>query len=500
MTVGEIVAKLREKLALIEKYEHALSIVNFDFETVCPGRAKEDESEVINLLDGELFALLSSEEMKSLILELYRRRDELDDPLDRTLAEHLYEDLRKIINVSPELDRRSSEIFSGAYIAWERAKQAADYSLFRESLEKAVGVQKELIATRSDRSPDDYDEMLGDCEPGMLQADLDPFFERLKSGLIDLLGSIKKSRKVIREDFLRRPVPIWRQEAFSRYLLETIGYDLSRGAVATTEHPFTLGIARQDVRVTTHYHEDDVFSNMYSIIHEGGHAIFMQNEPAEDHDHYINDRVTNGMHESVSRFFENVVGRSRAFIHLIYPEFQKLFPEIADVSERELYEGVNVVRPSLIRTEADEVTYCLHIIIRYEMEKLICSGKADFDKLNSLWADLYEEYLGIRPGNDREGILQDVHWSSGLGYFPSYAMGNCYNAMYLERMKAEFDLDGAIGQGDFAKINGWLSENVFGKANRLSPKEWILGVAGRPISPDAFLSYLRNKYSEIYGF
>ena len=251
--------------------------------------------------------------------------------------------------------------------------------------------------------------------------------------------------------------------------------------------------------MTTHYYPNAFASSMYSIIHEGGHALFGQLQPAEHHDHHIDNRMTMGQHESVSRFYENRIGRSRAFISLIYPKMKEIFPGLLDgVSEEEVYEALNIVEPSLIRTESDEFTYTFHIIIRYEIEKAFMSGEAKTEDLPRLWNEKYEKYLGVRPAGDADGVLQDVHWSFGFGYFPTYALGNMYNAMYFNRMKSELDVDHLIRSGDFGAVNGWMKENVFSKANVLAPKEWIKDITGREFTPKDFLDYLEEKYGELY--
>ena len=495
----EKLALFKEKMALIRKYSHALGILSFDFETIAPEQSREQEAEVMDFFSNELFKIANSDEMKSLIVELYEGRASIEDPLDVALVEKWYDQYQKLKNITPEMDLKMNQVRSKAYTAWLKAKQSADYSLFRDVFAEVVDIQRQAIALRDNKLPDYYDNCLDDCEKGLLQADLDPFFAELKAGLIDLLGRIQKSKHAIRRDFLTRSVPIYKQEAFSRYLLELNGYDFSKGALSTTEHPFTIDIAEYDSRVTTHYHENLFVSNIFSVIHEGGHAIFMQNERKEDHDHFINDYITNGMHESVSRFYENVVGRSEAYIHLIYPKFHELFAdELGDVTERELYEAVNIVEPSLVRTEADEVTYGLHVIIRYEMEKGIASGRILPADASRVWNTLYKEYLGVDVGNDAEGILQDVHWTGGFGYFPSYAIGNCYNAMYYRRMQREIGVDDLVAKGDFEAIKAWLKENVFAEANVLTPKEWLRKITGESLSPAAFLDYLDKKYTDLY--
>ena len=492
--------KLYTKLELLRKYYYALGVINFDLETICPEGAKEDEGEIFEFFANESFKIRNSQEVNDLICELYEVKDQLSE-LDRSLIEKKYDEYLKSKNITPEMDMEMNKIFTKSSLDWHKAKTQSDYNLFKDSLKSVVEITRKAVDLRENKLPDFYDNLLNDCEIGLLQCDLDPFFDELKKGLTELIGKIKNSKKVIRKDFLTRKAPIHKQEEFSNYLLKLNGFDFNRGCISTTEHPFTSDVAKNDARVTTHYYEDAVLSNVYSVIHEGGHAIFMQNEPEEDYAHFINDYITNGMHESVSRFYENVIGRSKEYVSLIFPKFQEIFKdEFSDVTEREFYEAINIVEPSLIRTEADEVTYGLHIIIRYELEKAMCRGEISFDDLPAAWNKKYEEYLGVTPDCDKNGVLQDVHWSSGFGYFPSYAIGNAYNAMYSEKLKRDIDFYGAIRKGDFALINGWMKENVFKKANRLSPKEWIKDLTGEALTPKYFIEYLNKKYADIYEF
>ena len=491
--------KLNKKLEMIRLYEHAIGIMSFDFETSVPKVAMEEEGNTMSFFSNQSFKIENSKAFKELVINLYQELNELDY-LDQILVKNLYEDYLKTKNITPKMELEMSKIYNLAYIDWLNAKEKKDYKLFIPSFKKIIEISKKQIELRDPaiKLPNLYDNYLNDCEKGLLQKDLDVFFNELKEGLIDLINKIKNSKKQIRSDFLNRIVPIYKQEIFSKYLLNLNGFDFNRGMLSTTEHPFTTSIAIDDARVTTHYHEDMVLSNIYSIIHEGGHAIFMQNEPKEDHKHFINDHITNGMHESVSRFFENVIGRSKAYVHLIYPKFIETFDEFKDVTERELYEAINIVTPSLIRTEADEVTYGLHIVIRYEMEKKLASGELKVEDASKEWNRLYKEYLGVDVSNDAEGILQDVHWTGGFGYFPSYAIGNAYNAMYLKEFKKVHNFDELIEKGDFKTINEWLKENVFKEANHLEPKEWIKKITNKSLTAKDFLEYLNEKYKDIY--
>lgn len=491
--------ELKKRMEHIRKYAHALAILSFDFETVCPKDGYDDQSQIIDFFSNESFKLLNDKEMQNLIVSLYEKKSQIENELDKRLVEKLYKNYLKKKNITDEFDLEMNQVFSKAGINWLKAKKADDYSMFKDSLKRVVEITKKEISLREKRFDNVYDNLLDDCEEGVLTADLDPFFETLKKGIIELLDKIKKSNHKTRTDFLQRKVPIYKQQEFSSYLLKLNGFDINRGHISQTEHPFTSYISKDDVRVTTHYYENMVFSSIYSVIHECGHGLFMQNERAVDFNHFINNSVTNGMHESVSRFYENIIGRSREYIELIYPKFIQIFKEeFSDVTKEELYEAVNIVKPSLIRTEADEVTYSLHIIIRYEIEKKLINGSLSFDEIKNEWNRLYKEYLGVKVTSDATGILQDVHWTSGFGYFPSYSLGNAYNAMYVKELNKAMNLKEEVKKGNFKKINKWMSDNVFYYANILSPKEWLLKITKRELTATDYLEYLNNKYKDIY--
>ena len=501
-TVKEALERVQATLAQAEKYEHAAAIAEFDMETICPPKGMEEQGEIAAMLSNEAFKLIKDEAFIRDAELLYEKRDELEE-LDRVMAELLHRDYLKVKNISPELNHEFTLIYNKAYVSWLEAKKASDFSRFAPSLKEVLGADLKAVGLR-EKTPENeglsaYDQLLDDYERGMTSEVLDKCFETCKARLLPLLKKIQASPKKIRTDFLERPVTDEQQAKMARYLLELMHYDFERGAFTTTEHPFTSGLGRNDVRVTTHYYPERFASSLYSIVHEGGHALFDMNQPMENHDHFITEGKTLGMHESVSRFYENRIGRSRAFIRLIYPKVCEIFPQVMeDVSEEELYEAMNLVTPSLIRTEADEFTYTFHIIIRYEIEKMLVGGEIGVDEVPAIWNAKYEEYLGVRPESDSEGALQDVHWSSGFGYFPTYAIGNMYNSMYFNRMRKEIDVEAAIEAGDFETLNGWMAEHVFKKADRLAPAEWIREITGRDFGPDDFLDYLEAKYSELY--
>ena len=499
MSYEEDLKKMYEHLEKLKKLAYVYHVLNFDLETKCPVKNMNCASDSLNVISSQIFDLTNEKEYIDLVVSLHAKRDEAKDVYEKTLIDNLYKSYIREKNVSKELDDLASKVYSNSYIDWLNAKKNKDYSLFEPSLEKVKEIQQKLIDTREDKKDNYYDTAFSDYERGLTSKDLDKLFGELRDGIVNLLNRIKKSKHKIRTDFMSREVPIEKQEQFSNYILETMGFDFSRGCIATTEHPFTDTLSKDDTRVTTHYYLNQFVSNIFTIAHEGGHALFGQNQDDEDFNHYIDDSMTLGMHESVSRLYENILGRSKAFIHLIYPKFKEIFGDIFfDVSEEELYEAVNEVKPSLIRTEADELTYSLHIIIRYEIEKDIINNKVDLKDIKALWNKKYEEYLGVTPTNDSEGILQDVHWSSGFGYFPTYALGNIYNAMYYNSMKEKLDVDKLIRENKMDVILKYMTENVFKDANKLDSKTWIKKITNKDIDSSYFLKYLEDKYVELY--
>jgi len=495
---------IKDTMKDVRMYCHAANLLEFDQQTICPSKAMEQQGEIYAFLLNKAFVLQKDPAFVQAVIHLYDHRTEIEDKLDCVMVESLYLDHLRGKNITSEIQHEHSLVYNRAFVNWLSAKNASDFSLFATSLDEVREAQLKEESLNEARKATPYDTMLDYHECGITCSDLDETFEECKERLIPLLQKIKASKKKIRTDFLGRTVPEEAQRKMSEFLLKTMGFDFERGAYSTAEHPFTSGLGKFDARVTTHYYPNAFYSSMFSIIHEGGHALFEQNQPAEDFEHFIEFNKTMGMHESVSRFYENRIGRSREFISLIYPKCKELFPEVFhDVSEREFYEAMNIVQPSFIRTEADEFTYTFHIIIRYEMEKLMINGDDSGNMvattdLPKIWNDKYEKYLGICPTNDRDGILQDIHWTTGFGYFPAYAIGNMYNAMYFNRMKSEFDLSSAIKSGDFNTINQWMKNHVWAHADQEDPKTWIKNITGREFTPHDFLDYLEEKYGEIY--
>jgi carboxypeptidase Taq len=284
--------------------------------------------------------------------------------------------------------------------------------------------------------------------------------------------------------------------------MDLIGLDRDHVGLSTTEHPFTTSLGSHlDERITTHYFEDDFACSMYSVVHEGGHALYDTGSADDLAFTVLDGGVSMSIHESQSRFYENIIGRSRAFCSYVFPKLAELFPEHMEGRDaEEFYRGVNRVQPSLIRTEADEVTYSLHVMVRYELEKRIMAGELEVKDLPQEWNRMYKEYIGIDVPDDKHGVLQDSHWSSGLvGYFPSYALGNAYGAQFLAKMRESVDFDECISRGDFGPVNEWNRENIWKYGSLYKPSELLDRVLGEKFDPGYYIDYLVAKCTDVYG-
>ena len=341
--------------------------------------------------------------------------------------------------------------------------------------------------------------LLDQFEEGFFSETLDGFFTLLRKEIVPLLKRAEAGNSKIRTDFLRRSYDIEKQKEFNRFLAEYVGYDLNRGLIMESVHPFTDGLHMDNVRITTAYDEHAPESAIFSTIHESGHAIFEQGKDRAFE--LVPLSISMGLHESQSRMYENMIGRSEAFWKPIYPRLQALFPEnLSDVTLSEWIRAINRAEASLIRTESDELTYCLHIMVRYEAEKKLFNEGVPAEDLPKFWNALYKEYLGIEPPDDRQGVLQDVHWSQGaLGYFPSYAIGNAVAAQLYHTMDKEIGVEALLSNGEPLKIRDWLHDHVHVYGG-LKPVQTILkDVIGEAFDPKYYVEYLKEKFTKLYA-
>ena len=500
MNKEEILEKAKYYANYIKCYQYISMVFEFDHETIAPKNGLEEGDEAMSQLSNDIFKVFKSDDYTNFVKEAYEKRN-LFDKYQRRAFELNYRSFYKNINKTPEFQYEESLTVSRSFTIWREAKDKSDYSIFEPALSKAVDIVRKEIELRPYHFKTPYDTLLDDYEPGENEEFLDYFFSELKKGIIPLVKKINAKKEKIRTDFMSYKVAIPKQEKLAKYFLKFNGFDMDSGVLSTTEHPFTTFPSHHDVRVTTHYYENNFISNIFSVIHEGGHAIFAQNEPDKFYDIALAGNQTSAQHETISRFYENIIARNPNYIEKVYKKVQSSCgKKFKDVSLDEFYKAVNIVTPSLIRTESDELTYCLHIIIRYELEKDLINGKIETKGLNEEWNKKYLEYLGVKPSNDKEGILQDVHWSqASFGYFPSYALGNAYGAQILSTMKKELDIDETIKKGQMSKIKNWLKKNVFNSASLLDPSDWVKAITGEELNPKYYLDYLTEKYSKIYN-
>ena len=343
-----------------------------------------------------------------------------------------------------------------------------------------------------------YDYLLDKYEPKLTMADVDKFFGALRESLIPIIRRVTAAEPAD-ETALTVDFPIEKQRALSDELMRLLCLDRRQVGIGETEHPFTTSFTRNDVRITTHYHEKLFSSSMFSVIHEGGHALYEANTDPDFAYTSLGTGVSMAVHESQSRFYENMLGRSRAFVKRIAPTLRALNPALQAFDDETLYRAFNAAKPSLIRTEADELTYCLHIMVRYELEKRLFAGEITAKDLPGEWNRLYEEYLGVQVPSDREGVLQDSHWSGGsFGYFPSYALGSAYAAQLWAKMKEEFDPEEEIAKGDLTKINEWLRSRIWTYGCLYEPRALMEKAFGAPFDAKYYVEYLKNKYEALY--
>lgn len=478
-------------------YSLAASTIYTDQNTVAPKKGADRANAALSILSQRAFEIENDPETFEAI-EAYAKRLP-DGSLEKQEVELRLRNLRETRAVDPKLFGEYVQIRANSETTWHEAKEKSDYALFRPILEEVMKKTLELtsLSPRSNGT-NTYDLLLDQYEPGMDQAQYDAFFAVIKEELLPLIAKVA-SASPIDTTFLNQPRDLARQEKFADVLLDFFQANPERLAIGTTEHPFTNFHGHDDVRITTHYYPDQFLSAVLSTVHEYGHGLYHLQTNADFDETMLVNAVGTAAHESQSRLLENHIGRSDAFWKTMHPELVKLFPEFAEVSPAELARMINASFPSLIRTEADELTYPIHILIRYEIEKMMADGSLDYDKLPQIWADKYEQYLGVRPSSDKEGLLQDMHWSAGyLGYFPSYALGSAYAVQIFEAMARDFDVDKAIEDHDFGRIAKWLEDNVHHYGASKSMKDIVEEVSGKPFDPHIYTQYLKDKYTKLY--
>lgn len=479
-------------------YTHALGVMELDAATAAPSGSWEGRGVTTGILSEVMYNLIADPQNGDLITYLKEYATALNEVQLREV-EVLEKNYQQMNRIPAEEFVTFNVLRNDAQANWEKAKSAGDFSIFQPYLEKIIAFEKKFAGYYNASIPA-YDALLNEYEEGMTMEVLDAFFAQLRSAIVPL---VEKIRVQERPDyaFLHRTYPAEVQKKFSDLLMQTMQIDRNYCGIAESEHPFTMNFNNRDVRITTHYYEDNLLPSMYSVIHEGGHALYELGADDKYNHTMLSGGTSMGIHESQSRFYENLIGRSRAFASYIFPKMQELFPEqLSDTDADTFYRAINDVQPSLIRIEADELTYCLHIMVRYELEKQLISGCLEVKDVPAAWNRLYEEYLGVQVPNDTLGCLQDIHWSFGdLGYFPSYALGSAYGAQMLAVMNQQLgDVYADVAKGDLSRVTGWLREHIHQYASFKKPGQVFEDACGK-FDAKYYTDYLTKKYSDLYN-
>lgn len=497
--------------ALLTEIQHlnsAASLLSWDQETYMPSGGGVARADQIATLQGIAHQKLISHEIERLLsmwvnpatgLALESPGDSWDEP-SRSLLREVWRDFSRAKKLPSEFVVRLGRECSLAQQVWSEARRRNDFKSFLPNLRTVLELKREE-AQYLGYVASPYDALLDIYEPGSTVATLTPLFAQLKARLVPLLKRVMASPVKIDDSVLYRSYDQAKQLEFSRLVLTAMGYDFERGRLDLSAHPFTTSFHPTDVRVTTRVHERELPVCLFSCIHEGGHGLYDQGLDPRYFGHPLGDAVSLGIHESQSRLWENCVGRSRPFWRFFYPLLRQTFPDrLNDVSLEQFYSAINRAKPSLIRVEADELTYNLHIMMRFEIEIDLIEGHTNVEDLPALWNERSREYLGIVPTTDADGVLQDVHWSLGsFGYFPTYTLGNLYSVQFYEQAKQELgNLDEQIAQGQLLELRRWLEQKIHRWGRMFTPDHLVQRVTGKSLAPEPFLAYLEQKFGELY--
>lgn len=393
----------------------------------------------------------------------------------------------------------SAQLCSQAVNAWRIAKTQDSFSIFAPFLEKIINMnRKKADFLGYEKHP--YDALLDLYEPGITTAEVGTTFTFIRKSITDLLSKIKKAKQVD-DHFLFGKFDSTKQLAFGRFLMESLGYDSSKGRLDVSEHPFSSSCHPTDCRITTRIHPTSIMSNISVVMHESGHSLYAMGLPEEHYGSPLGEAISLGMHESQSRWWETRIGQSKAFWEFFLPHLKKTFPKKFDnITLDTFYKAVNKVVPSFIRVDADEVTYSLHVILRFELEKALIEGSLSVNEIPEAWNAKMQELLGLIPSNNAEGCLQDIHWSMGaMGYFPTYTLGNLYAShLFATFEKQNPDWQKRVSKGELLFVKEWLNKNVHHYGRQYTSKELLKHVTGKAFSAEAYISYLNNKYKDIY--
>ena len=510
MNANNALTPLINRLTEIHHLKDACAVLSWDQETYMPsggGQARAEQIATLQTLAHNSFISSETEKLLGHWVDiptgqlLKKSRTDLEESAQALLRE-TWRDFNRAKKLPSTFVNKLERECSLAQQVWIEARKENDFASFLPNLRTVVALKLEETEYLG-YSDSPYDTLLDEYEPDSTVAKLKPLFSILRPRLVSLLNQVLNSSIKPDESLLAQSFDNTKQIEFGKMVLRKMGYQFDRGRLDLSAHPFTTGFHPHDVRVTTRVFEKDFQSCLFSCIHEGGHGLYEQGLLPEHYGTPLGEAVSLGIHESQSRLWENSVGRSRPFWQHFLPSAQMMFPnQLRDVGFDEFYLAINSVKPSLIRVEADELTYNLHIMIRFEIELDLIEGRIKVENLPAIWNQKIQDYLGITPDSDANGVLQDVHWSFGaIGYFPTYTLGNLYAAMFYEQAKQELsNLEDGISGGDMVPLKEWLNRKVHRWGRQYTPEGLVRQVTGQSPSPEPFLKYLEEKFSKLYRF
>lgn len=501
-SMNKKIAKLKKILNEVCDINSAIAVLGWDQQTYMPQGGAEERAGALGTLSELSHIKFTAAETGKILDSLDHELKNLDpDSDDACLIKVARREYNKKTKVPAPFVAEMAETSAIAQHVWEKARETSDFKIFAPHLEK-IFEQKKRYAGFFGPYEHVYDPLLDDYEPGMKISDVKAIFEKVKPAQVELIKKISCSKQVD-NSFLFKNYDEKKQWDFGVKVLNSFGYDWNRGRQDKTIHPFTTTFGLGDVRITTRIHLNNIGSGLFSSMHEGGHAIYEQGINMGLRRTPLATGASLAVHESQSRLWENLVGRSAGFWTFFYPMLQKEFPEqLGNVSFEAFYKGINRVEPSLVRVEADEATYNLHVMLRLEIETGIMEDKIKVIDLPEIWNTKMHEYLGVTPENDAEGVLQDVHWSCGLvGYFPTYALGNMISAQLWDCINKDIpSLNEEIRNGNFTNLRLWLKEKLHRHGSKFQPADLVKRITGTNINPEPYIRYLNKKYGAIYGF
>jgi carboxypeptidase Taq len=478
------------------------SQLGWDEQTYLPPGGAANRADQMSLLAGIAHQQLTSPRLGELISALEANHKSGSDEVQQANVREARRRYDRLTKLPTRLVEELTRVTSLAQQNWVEARKKSNFQMFQPWLEKIVALKREEAAALGGRNGTTYDVLLDDFEPGAKSVDVAKIFAALRAALVPLVKAIAGSSKRPNGSILTRHYPKAAQAELAKSAAAAVGFDFTEGRLDESPHPFCSGMGPGDCRLTTRYDEHHFPGAFFGVLHEAGHGLYEQGLDKHAFGTPCGDAASLGIHESQSRMWENFVGRSRAFWQFFYPQAQGRFPEsLKSVSQDEFYAAVNDVEPSFIRVEADEVTYNLHIMIRFELEQQLITGKLKPADVPAAWNAEYKRSLGITPPDDAQGCLQDIHWSGGmLGYFPTYALGNMYAAqLYTTARKSLGDLDAQLAKGEFLPLREWLREHVHRLGRQYLPGQLIERITGKPLSHQPLVDHLKAKFEPLYG-